>query len=265
MPTTNQATLTQLLAELETAVRTGNRTRAAELARVIQQRLATESAERAVIEARVRALLQQLDVPAAPAPSVTVVRGGDAERSATVKATSSKASGDEKGFVCPVWFGTNRKPTADGTGFTGERNHSVTRGRADVFIPEAHRFGETGTSWLTKLKRFDFRDDRLRLRALATLQRAAFFDEVRQALDAARTADGAAHALFFLHGYNVTFEDAAIRAAQMDCDLKVPGATAFFSWPSKGSLEGYPADEASIDVLAIAKVGTYDAAAILRR
>ncbi len=30
-------------------------------------------------------------------------------------------------------------------------------------------------------------------------------------------------------------------------DLKVPGATAFFSWPSRGSVTAYPADEASIE------------------
>jgi pimeloyl-ACP methyl ester carboxylesterase len=55
------------------------------------------------------------------------------------------------------------------------------------------------------------------------------------------------HALCFLHGFNVTFADAAIRAAQIGYDLKVPGATAFFSWPSRGSVAAYPVDEASIE------------------
>ncbi len=39
----------------------------------------------------------------------------------------------------------------------------------------------------------------------------------------------------------------AIRAAQIGYDLKVPGPVAFFSWPSRGSLAAYPADEASIE------------------
>jgi esterase/lipase superfamily enzyme len=30
-------------------------------------------------------------------------------------------------------------------------------------------------------------------------------------------------------------------------DLKLPGATAFFSWPSRGSVTDYPADEANIE------------------
>ncbi|MFL5329187.1 MAG: alpha/beta hydrolase [Gemmataceae bacterium] len=53
--------------------------------------------------------------------------------------------------------------------------------------------------------------------------------------------------LVFLHGYNVDFDAAAIRAAQIGYDLKVPGATAFFSWPSCGTVAAYPADESCIE------------------
>jgi esterase/lipase superfamily enzyme len=48
--------------------------------------------------------------------------------------------------------------------------------------------------------------------------------------------------LVYLHGYNVTFEDAALRAAQLGFDLKIEGATAFFAWPSCGDLADYFAD-----------------------
>src|SRR5690242_7882870 len=54
-------------------------------------------------------------------------------------------------------------------------------------------------------------------------------------------------ALIFVHGYNVSFEDAALRASQIGFDLSVKGAMAFFSWPSQGSTRGYPADEATIE------------------
>jgi esterase/lipase superfamily enzyme len=43
------------------------------------------------------------------------------------------------------------------------------------------------------------------------------------------------------------FDEAAIRAAQIGFDLKVPGAMAFFSWPSRGGLDGYATDQASIE------------------
>jgi esterase/lipase superfamily enzyme len=50
-----------------------------------------------------------------------------------------------------------------------------------------------------------------------------------------------------LHGYNVDFDDAARRAAQIGVDLKVPGVTAFFSWPSCGKPSGYMPDESCIE------------------
>jgi esterase/lipase superfamily enzyme len=53
----------------------------------------------------------------------------------------------------------------------------------------------------------------------------------------------------FLHGYNVTFIDAARRAAQIGYDLQIGGAMAFFSWPSQGAMtpQAYAADAASIE------------------
>jgi esterase/lipase superfamily enzyme len=48
--------------------------------------------------------------------------------------------------------------------------------------------------------------------------------------------------LIFIHGYNVKFSDAAIRAAQIGFDLKVPGVMALYSWPSKANVAAYLAD-----------------------
>jgi esterase/lipase superfamily enzyme len=116
-----------------------------------------------------------------------------------------------------------------------------------VFVPEAHRFAETGTSFWKKLLRFDLRDDRLRLQHVERQERDAYFAEIQAAMRDASASGEASHALFFLHGFNVTFEEAAICAAQIGFDLKVPGATAFFSWPSRGTVAAYPADEATIE------------------
>ena len=71
--------------------------------------------------------------------------------------------------------------------------------------------------------------------------------EIAEVTNAAKAALGESSALVFLHGFNVSFEDAAIRAAQIGFDLKVQGATAFLSWPSCGKLAKYAADEASIE------------------
>ncbi|MGH9834300.1 MAG: alpha/beta hydrolase [Blastocatellia bacterium] len=247
MPTSNnpQRPLAELLAELEIAVRAGNRLRAVQLEQIILQRLATEAADHAATERRVRALMEQLKLasatppgpPAAPSPHVRGVDPSITERGEAAVAD---------GVVYPVWFGTNRKPAAGGTGFTGERHDRITRGRVEVHVPEAHRFGETGNSFWKRLLRFDLRDDHLRAQKITRQERDAFFADIQKTLQAAREGGETPHALFFLHGFNVTFESAAIRAAQIGVDLKSP-ATAFFSWPSRGNVAAYPADEASIE------------------
>jgi esterase/lipase superfamily enzyme len=53
-------------------------------------------------------------------------------------------------------------------------------------------------------------------------------------------------AFVFVHGYNVSFEDAAIRTAQLAYDFGFKGAPIFYSWPSRGSLFGYLDDEQSV-------------------
>jgi esterase/lipase superfamily enzyme len=227
-----------LLADLESAVAAGDHATALELVRRIQQRLATDAADHASVERQMRALLAELDAPTTTRERVTP------ESLSTERGASP---GESEGMVYPVWFGTNRTPTRDGKGFTSERHDRITRGRAEVFIPEAHRFGETGSSFWRKLRRLDFRDDTLRLREVTLRDHDAWFREMQQAIQAAKEGGDTPQALCFLHGFNVTFEDAAIRAAQIGCDLKVLGATAFFSWPSRGSVTAYPADEATIE------------------
>ena len=236
--------LDDLLQQLEAAVQLGDRQRAQVLEREILRSLALESAERSAVERQVRDLMARLDRIDRVIPK-SVSRGSEPTRTSRNE-TEAEA---KEGMVYPVWFGTNRKPERGGLGFGNERHPEVTRGRVDVHVPEAHRFGETGNAWWKRLLRRDLRDDRLKIQALAALARDAFFGEVQAAMDKAREheEDGASpQALFFLHGFNVTFEEAAIRAAQIGVDLKVPGATALFSWPSRGTVAAYPADEATI-------------------
>ena len=98
-------TITQLLTQLESAVRAGDRARALELARQIQQQLVLGQHEQAALERRVRELLAELDqIVAAP-------RARSFDLLASERGVRS-AAGAEDGVVYPVWFGTNRKPSA---------------------------------------------------------------------------------------------------------------------------------------------------------
>ena len=45
-----------------------------------------------------------------------------------------------------------------------------------------------------------------------------------------------------MHGYNVTFADAARRTAQIAYDLGFDGAPVFYSWPSRAGFAAYEVD-----------------------
>ena len=131
--------LTQLVQEITAAVERGDRQRALELVGQIQQRLVMETAERAAVERQVRALLAELD-----ATQHDEFRIESIDLASTERSTGGEGS-DE--WLYPVWFGTNRRPNADRKGFTGERHSSTTLGQVTVRVPNAHRFGETGSSF----------------------------------------------------------------------------------------------------------------------
>jgi esterase/lipase superfamily enzyme len=52
--------------------------------------------------------------------------------------------------------------------------------------------------------------------------------------------------LVFIHGYNVSFEDAARRAAQLAYDLEFAGIPMLYSWPSVESVAKYTIDETNV-------------------
>jgi len=200
--------------------------------------LLIKSHDNAAIERQMRELLARLDQPP-PSAKLTPADIFGSER-------GLEEAGSAAATVYPVWFGTNRNPHGR-RGVGSERHPRTTYGRAEVLIPEGDRFGETGSPFWKKLLRFDLCDDRLRLHWLTTEERADWANEVQQTMRDAKEGVDTPQARFLLHGFNASFEEAAIRAAQIGFDLRVPGATAFFSWPSRGSVAAYPVDEASIE------------------
>jgi esterase/lipase superfamily enzyme len=145
----------------------------------------------------------------------------------------------------PLWFGTNRKPNNPqdlAKGFSGERDNKMHYGTCQVTVPKSHEIGSVGSPWW----KFVLTDDRLKLEreSLQLFDEVSFLTAVRQALQGSELDERSA--LVFIHGFNVSFEDAALRAAQIGVDLKQQGIMAFYSWPSKGKLAGYPADGETI-------------------
>jgi esterase/lipase superfamily enzyme len=81
------------------------------------------------------------------------------------------------------------------------------------------------------------------LRSVRRLAQMAFFDDLADEM----TQKGR-HVLVFVHGYNVSFEDAARRTAQMASDLKLPGPAVFYSWPSQAHWYKYRVDEKNVEL-----------------
>lgn len=158
-------------------------------------------------------------------------------------AASPSAADDAR--VYQVWYGTNRKlvdPNDERVGYTSERDTVVHYGACDVAIPESHQIGSLGSPWWKRL--LTMSDDRLRITTRWPMPLQSFMCGIGRELS--RCRPGERLLLVFIHGYNVQFDAAALRAAQMGFDLKIP-VTAFYSWPSSGKLEGYGADAASVE------------------
>lgn len=147
-----------------------------------------------------------------------------------------------------VWFGTDRLPIA--TDGIVERFHpwesadEITYGVCNVFIPKSHKPGSTRTPWWRRWILME-EDASLQLRGIHDLPRDVFWSGLARKLDA-WWPEGERNLFVYIHGFNVSFEKAAVSAAQIGYDLKVPGEMAFYSWPSHGSLGAYTADEATI-------------------
>lgn len=136
-----------------------------------------------------------------------------------------------------VYFATDRtlgKKTGQIQAFTNGRS-GMHYGTAMVTIPGTHVVGEIEQSLFDKTNPYK----NVLLKSTNLLAQDVFFTQL-----ATKVKNSQKSAAFvFIHGYNVTFADAALRTAQMHYDLKFPGVPAFFSWPSQGALAKYVVDE----------------------
>jgi esterase/lipase superfamily enzyme len=112
-------------------------------------------------------------------------------------------------------------------------------GECQVSIPDVHVTGQLESP---SLLRFEFRPDpnkHIVLAKTTSLEEDQFFEGVKQSILRSEKKD----VFVFIHGYNVTFEDAARRTGQFAYDLKFVGAPIFYSWPSNGKVADYLKDE----------------------
>jgi esterase/lipase superfamily enzyme len=167
-----------------------------------------------------------------------------------------------------VTYVARQQPTPADSGPSrsyGNQRGDPQVGICQVSIPEGHRLGQverpslvqfqfkrgtTGKEETNKTEKtapihLEFYEDATKhvvLRDIVVQDHSEFYDHLRKRVE---TAPGR-EVFVFVHGYNVKFEDAARRTAQLAYDLGFEGAPVFFSWPSQGGLMQYSVDENNV-------------------
>lgn len=163
-------------------------------------------------------------------------------------AAPTAAMRDENYAVVRVFYATDRQPTGgvDPGKFYGadrQPDESLHLGTLDVSIPRDHRMGQIERPSIWKLEFRQDPDKHVVLLSVLPKSEQDFYEELSSKVQSSANKD----AFVFIHGFDNTFEQAAWRTAQLSYDLGFEGAPIMYSWPSKGKLTGYAADEATID------------------
>ena len=157
--------------------------------------------------------------------------------------------------VVPVYYGTDRDrdPRTERAVYNGDRARRLELGRAQITVPKSHQVPKVERPWtyrlpFTQVVLYRQREDPARhftIKDVQSLTQEEFLTAVRARLNEAGSYKG--HALVFVHGFNVSFDNALFRTAQLAYDLKFDGAPFLYSWPSKGTigLNDYPYDRES--------------------
>ncbi len=121
----------------------------------------------------------------------------------------------------------------------GSQRGKLEMGVCDVSIPPQHQPGQLEAPSIWRLELQEDVQEHVVLVSTEIREPEEYFAQMQVVAEASERQE----AFVFVHGYNVTFEDAARRTAQMTYDLKFDGVPIFYSWPSRGELLGYTADE----------------------
>lgn len=166
----------------------------------------------------------------------------DTTSSDTTRSTAGKAT-DVK-----ILFGTDRKIInnhSDHIEFGNQPenpgNPTYRVGYTVVSIPPNHKPGVIETPSIWKLQ---FREDTLKHVVQKTIVPVS--DQDFNGL--LKNAQAGLDAFIFVHGYNNSFKDAALRTAQLAFDIHLPITPIMFSWSSNGKVASYLGDEDNVQL-----------------
>jgi esterase/lipase superfamily enzyme len=160
--------------------------------------------------------------------------------------------GDGEGefAIVRVFYGTDRARTGKTilSDFYGSERGDLEYGYLDVSIPATHEYGELESP--SRIWIFGAEENPKKHVVLLAVEPAENKDTFLASLRRNMAEASSDEVFVFVHGYNVSFEAAARRTAQLAYDLEFDGTPILYSWPSQNSTAGYFADEASVRVSA---------------
>lgn len=160
---------------------------------------------------------------------------------------------DAEYYCRSILFATDRRVTGfcdPSNFFSGHPDASPTEamsyGACEVALPIERKIGTMASPHIWKL---EFKPDLRKHVVLLHVARTSREEFLAAASEISAESD-ANEALVFIHGFNVSFESAARRTAQIAHDLQFPGAAILYSWASLGRLDphAYAHDLDSIGV-----------------
>jgi esterase/lipase superfamily enzyme len=176
------------------------------------------------------------------APSVFVIaappltRGTSAPKAPPVPPLPSQEAGRAP---ITVFYATDRARTGSNPPKYGPRRGTgrLSLGTAEVRVPVNHTVGLLERPSITTVW-FEDPTRHFVIERVSESDPRGFYEGLRSAM---RPPEGE-QAFVFIHGFNVSFEDALYRTAQIAADLNFHGAPILYSWPSEGHLFSYQAD-----------------------
>ncbi len=176
--------------------------------------------------------------PPPPVPETAAARGGEA--------TPPQRDSN----IVRVYYATDRQlrgtPQSPIFGPDENTDGMLAYGIAAVSIPKDHRVGNLEEPIL-EIKILYNPAKYVTVLSSAETDENTFFTRLKSQIDSTPRKE----VLVFIHGFNVTFGSALHRTAQLSYDLQFPGAAICYSWPSRGSIFAYTADEDSVQWTAL--------------
>jgi esterase/lipase superfamily enzyme len=174
---------------------------------------------------------------------------GTSGETRTTSSSDSVATNDavESGYsLVTIYYATNRLRTdaVRASDIYRADRGPLDYGTATVSVPKVHRPGGLEAPSIFSFDVVENPDRHVILRSVDPSDATTVFGQMRNQLAEA----GSDEAFIFVHGFNVSFSDAARRTAQIAHDMNFDGLPILFSWPSQGKLLGYLADGAVVQL-----------------